>query len=223
MILVRGLVKRFGAVVAVDDVSFAVAPGEVFGLLGPNGAGKTTTVECLLGLMRADAGMLEIGGAPAGSRAARAATGAVLQATGLPDAITPAEAVDLFAALADVEAEPGLLERFGLGEKKHAAYATLSGGQKQRLALALAFVGAPRALVLDEPTTGLDVAARNALHADIRAARASGLAVLLTSHDMAEAAALCDRVAVMKRGRIVALGPPAELGPLEALMLDGAA
>jgi ABC-2 type transport system ATP-binding protein len=206
----------------VQDVSFDVAAGEVFGLLGANGAGKTTTVECLLGLRRFGEGRLTVAGEATGSVAARAATGAVLQATALQDKVTPREALALYAAF---HARPlgveTLLTRFGLTQKRDAAYETLSGGQKQRLQLALAFIGDPKVLVLDEPTAGLDVAARRALHEDIAAAKAEGRAVLITTHDMDEARALCDRVAVMAGGRIVATGLPGALA-LEHLILGGA-
>ncbi len=213
VLAVAALSRRFGAVAAVRDVSFEVVGGEVFGLLGANGAGKTTVVECVLGLARADAGTITIGGEAAGSIAARAKVGAVLQATGLQDKITPREALATYSNLSF----PGkrdsnfLLQRFGLTQKADAHYDTLSGGQKQRLALALAFLGDPRLLVLDEPTAGLDEAARAALHADIRAARAEGRAVLLTTHDRTEARALCDRVAMMEAGVIVKQGAPGDL------------
>jgi len=204
----------------VTDVSFDVAAGEVFGLLGANGAGKTTTVECLLGLRRFGMGELSIAGAPAGSIAARAATGAVLQATALQDKVTPIEALRMYAAF---HARPlgieALLARFGLTDKRVAAYDTLSGGQKQRLHLALAFVGDPRVLVLDEPAAGLDIAARRTLHDDIAAAKAEGRAVLLTTHDMDEARSLCDRVAVLAKGEMVATGAPRDLA-LETLILN---
>ena len=209
---VAGMARRFGAVTAVADVSLTVAAGEVVGLLGPNGAGKTTAVDCILGLLSPDAGSITIDGlAP---RDARAKFGAVLQATGLPDKITPAEALNAFSHLSFPRKRESnsLLERFGLTEKADAHYDTLSGGQKQRLALALAFIGDPKLLVLDEPTAGLDIQARRSLHDDIRAARHERRAVLLTTHDMAEARALCDRIAVMARGRIVATGTPEELG-----------
>lgn len=208
------LSRRFGAVAAVRDVSFDIAGGEVFGLLGPNGAGKTTVAECILGLTRSDSGTITIDGAAAGSIAARAETGAVLQATGLQDKITPREALSTYARLSSVRTRKQsevLLHRFGLTDKADTYYDALSGGQKQRLALALAFLGDPKLLVLDEPTTGLDVAARAALHADIRAARAEGRAVLLTTHDMAEARELCDRVAVMEQGVLVRSGAPGDV------------
>jgi ABC-2 type transport system ATP-binding protein len=214
---VRGLAKRFGAVSAVADVSLQVAAGEVLGLLGPNGAGKTTTVDCILGLLTPDAGSITIDGLT--PREARAKFGAVLQATGLPAKITPREALDAFSQLSFPRKRESnlLLARFGLSEKADAHYDTLSGGQQQRLALALAFIGDPKLLVLDEPTAGLDIQARRNLHDDIRAARAEGRAVLLTTHDMAEAQILCDRIAVMRAGCIVAAGTPDELAAGGAL------
>jgi len=208
---VHGLERRYGAVKAVDGISFEVAAGEVFGLLGPNGAGKTTTLECILGLVRPDAGCIEIEGDADVARA-RAKIGAVLQATGLPDKITPREALTVFGAF--YSAPPGaqsLLERFGLAEKADAAFDALSGGQKQRLALALAFAGNPRLLLLDEPTAGLDPQMRREVQDHIASMREEGRAVLLATHDMAEAERLCDRIAVIARGRIVATGTPREL------------
>jgi ABC-2 type transport system ATP-binding protein len=207
------LSRRFGGVAAVRDVSFEIAAGEVLGLLGPNGAGKTTLVECILGLTRADSGTVTIGGEAAGSIAARALTGAVLQATGLQDKITPREALATYSHLSFPRKRESnfLLDRFGLAEKADAHYDTLSGGQKQRLALALAFLGDPRLLVLDEPTAGLDEAARAALHADIRTARDEGRAILLATHDRSEARALCDRVIVMEQGAIIAQGAPGDV------------
>jgi ABC-2 type transport system ATP-binding protein len=213
-IAVEGLSRRHGAVEAANRVSFQVAPGEIFGLLGPNGAGKTTVVDCILCLTVPDAGRIEICGIDAHrqSLAARAKTGAVLQATGLQDKITPREALDAFAAFYPAPLKTdALLERFGLREKQAAAYESLSGGQKQRLALALAFVGDPQALVLDEPTTGLDPQMRREVQDHIRRLKGDGRGVLLTTHDMSEAEQLCDRIAVMQAGRIVATGSPREL------------
>jgi ABC-2 type transport system ATP-binding protein len=213
-IVVQGLSHRYGGVQAVDGVTFEVAAGEVFGLLGPNGAGKTTTLESILGLIIPDDGRIEICGidARADIRAARAHTGAVLQATGLQDKITPREALDLFAAFYPAPLKTDdLLVRFGLVEKTAAAFDTLSGGQKQRLALALAFVGNPQVLVLDEPTTGLDPQMRREVQDHIQATKDSGRAILLATHDMDEAARLCDRVAVIAQGRIVATGTPRAL------------
>ena len=214
LIAVEKLSRRHGTVQAIDGVSFAVAAGEIFGLLGPNGAGKTTTLECILGLTRPDGGRVEICGIDAriASRQAREKIGAVLQATGLQDKITPREALNLFATFyPSAIASTILLERFGLMEKADASYETLSGGQKQRLALALAFVGDPQALLLDEPTTGLDPQMRRDVQDHIGSLKADGRAVLLSTHDMDEASRLCDRIAVIARGHIVAIGAPHEL------------
>jgi ABC-2 type transport system ATP-binding protein len=213
-IVVEGLTRRHGVVTAADGLSFEVGTGEVFGLLGPNGAGKTTTLECILGLGHPDAGRITICGqdAHANPRQARAKIGAVLQATGLQDKITPREALDLFRSFyARSGATDDLIARFGLREKQDAAYDTLSGGQKQRLALALAFVGAPQVFVLDEPTAGLDPQMRREVQDHIRAMKDAGRAVLLATHDMDEAERLCDRLAVIAGGRIVATGTPREL------------
>ena len=214
LIAVENLSHRHGAVQAIDGVSFEVAAGEVFGLLGPNGAGKTTTLESILGLTQPDSGRTEICGfdARTAPRRAREKIGAVLQATGLQDKITPREALNLFASFYPAAIASGaLLDRFGLMEKADATYESLSGGQKQRLALALAFVGNPQVLLLDEPTTGLDPQIRREVQDHIRSLKADGRAVLLSTHDMDEAARLCDRVAVIAHGRIVATGAPKEL------------
>lgn len=211
---VDGLSRRFGAVTAVDGISFQVAAGEVFGLLGPNGAGKTTTLECILGLVRPQAGRIVVCGidASADPPAARARVGAVLQATGLPDKITPREALTVFATFYPAPLPPQmLLQRFGLTEKADASFDTLSGGQKQRLALALAFMSDPALLLLDEPTTGLDPQMRREVQDHIAAIAKDGHAVLLATHDMAEAERLCDRIAVIAEGRIVASGAPRDL------------
>jgi len=213
-IAVHGLSHRYGGAQAVSDVNFEITAGEIFGLLGPNGAGKTTTLESILGLIAPDKGRIEICGIDArvNLREARARTGAVLQATGLQDKITPREALDLFAAFYHAPLKTDdLLTRLGLVEKADAAFDTLSGGQKQRLALALAFVGDPEALVLDEPTTGLDPQMRREVQDHIQAMKDTGRAILLATHDMEEAARLCDRVAVIARGRIVATGAPRAL------------
>ena len=213
-IAVRTLSHRYGGVDAVNGISFKVAAGEIFGLLGPNGAGKTTTLECILGLGRPDAGRIAICGQDtcADPRGASAKIGAVLQATGLQDKITPREALDLFRSFYPrAEAAEVLIERFGLREKQNAAYDTLSGGQKQRLALALAFVGDPQVLVLDEPTAGLDPQMRREVQDHVRAMKDAGRAVLLATHDMDEAERLCDRLAVIAGGRIVATGAPKDL------------
>jgi ABC-2 type transport system ATP-binding protein len=198
----------------LDGVSFQVARGEIFGLLGPNGAGKTTLIECALGLRRPDSGSVRIEGFDAlGCPAAvKRRIGALLQSTALQDAITPREALGLFAAFYPNPLPTGaLLDRFGLAEKANARFETLSGGQRQRLALALAFVNDPALLFLDEPTSGLDPQVRRELHESIRQFRAEGRSVLITTHYIEEAQALCDRIAILHHGRIVAAGTPDEL------------
>jgi ABC-2 type transport system ATP-binding protein len=211
---VTGLRKRYGANEALRGVDFTLQAGEIFGLLGPNGAGKTTTLECVLGLREPDAGSVEICGLDARRfpREVKRKLGAALQSTALQDKITPREALDLFGAFYS-EPEPTLrlLERFDLVAKADAAFETLSGGQRQRLALALAFVHRPEVVILDEPSTGLDPQARHELHAEIRRMKHDGYTVLLSTHQLDEAAALCDRVAIIDQGRIVATGTPHEL------------
>ena len=213
-ILVRGLIKRYGATEAVRGIDLEVAAGTIFGLLGPNGAGKTSILECLLGLRQPDAGSIQLDGIDALADPARLKRriGAALQSTELPDAITPREALRLFGSFYRERTPPvPLLERFGLTEKADAAFATLSAGQRQRLALALAIVHAPDILFLDEPTAGLDPASRRDLHDLIRQLRAEGRTILLTTHYLEEAHSLCDRIAVLDAGRIVATGRPDEL------------
>jgi len=212
LIAVENLSHRYGDVQAIDGVNFEIAAGEIFGLLGPNGAGKTTALESVLGLIQPDQGRIEICGLGARTRQAREKIGAVLQATGLQDKITPREALNLFAAFYPAPIASGtLLERFGLTQKADSPYESLSGGQKQRLALALAFAGDPQVLLLDEPTTGLDPQIRREVQDHISGLKADGRAVLLSTHDMDEAARLCDRVAVIAQGRIVATGAPRAL------------
>lgn len=208
------LVKNYGPIRAVDSVSFDIAPGEIFGLLGPNGAGKTSLLECALGLRLPDSGYIRICGLDASAHPARVkrSIGAVLQSTALQDAITPREALELFAAFYPHPLAPSrLLERFSLVDKADAHFETLSGGECQRLALALSFVNDPVLLFLDEPTAGLDPQVRREFHESIRQFRAEGRSVLLTTHYIEEAHTLCDRIAILHRGRIVATGSPGEL------------
>lgn len=207
---VKGIEKRYGSSHALRGISFEVARGEIFGLLGPNGAGKTTALECILGLREPDAGSILVEGlAPA---KAKNRVGALLQDASLQDKITPRQALELFGAFySDTHPVGELLERFGLTGKADAAFATLSGGQRQRLFLALALVNRPAVLVLDEPTAGLDPQARRDLRELIREAGADGRTVLLSTHDLEEAAQLCDRIAILDTGRLVASGPPEEL------------
>jgi ABC-2 type transport system ATP-binding protein len=195
-------------------VSFTVEPGEIFGLLGPNGAGKTTTVECLIGLREPDGGELEVCGLDARKhpQEVKQKIGVALQSTSLQDKITPREALSLFGSFYRDRLETAtLLERFALVEKADARFETLSGGQRQRLALALAFVNRPQLVFLDEPTTGLDPQSRRELHAAITRMKHDGYTVVFTTHYLDEAEHLCDRVAIIDHGRIVASGAPREL------------
>ena len=213
-VIVDELRKRYGTIEAARGVSFQVQDGEIFGLLGPNGAGKTTTLECMIGLREPDTGRIEICGIDARQqpREVKQRIGAALQTTALQDKITPREALALFGSFYRRSTPPEqLLERFALGEKADAPFDSLSGGQRQRLALALAFVNAPDVLFLDEPTTGLDPQSRRELHAEIGRMRSEGHTVLLTTHYMEEAEELCDRIAIIDHGRVIASGRPTEL------------
>jgi ABC-2 type transport system ATP-binding protein len=216
VIEVDSLHKRYGDFTAVHDVSFTVGEGEVFGILGPNGAGKTTTVECLSGLRARDGGTVRVLGLdPRTDRdrdTLRQVLGVQLQESGLPEKLTVREVLDLFASFYRRPADTGeLLERLGLAEKSATRYKKLSGGQKQRLAIALAMIGTPKAVVLDELTTGLDPHARRNTWELVEQVRSSGVTVLLVTHFMEEAERLCDRVAVIDAGRVVALDTPAGL------------
>ncbi len=211
---VRGLVKRFGDVVAVDGVDMEIPTGECFGLLGPNGAGKTTTLEIVVGLQRPTAGDVVVLGGRWGrdDRALRPRLGVSLQDTRFPDRLTVREVIALFRSFhprgrdaAEVIAEVGLAEKAGAWTSR------LSGGQRQRLALATALVGDPDLLVLDEPTTGLDPHARRNIGDLIRSFRARGRTVIVSTHYIEEAQRLCDRVAILDRGKTIALGRPEEM------------
>jgi ABC-2 type transport system ATP-binding protein len=210
----RGLVKRYGDLIAVDGLDLAVGRGECFGLLGPNGAGKTTTVECFEGLLAPDGGTVEVLGErwQGDGLALRRRIGVQLQETRLPEKLRPRELVAVFRSFypQGLSVEEALA-RVGLAEKSGALVRQLSGGQKQRLSLACALVGDPELLFLDEPTTGLDPTSRRQLWATLEELRARGRTILLTTHYMEEAARLCDRVAIIDRGRKLAEGTPAEL------------
>jgi ABC-2 type transport system ATP-binding protein len=213
-ITVRDLCKNYGDTVAVAGVSFEVASGEVFGLLGPNGAGKTTTVECLLGLRDPDSGNITVLGMEHGTdaREIKKRIGAQLQTTGLYPKLTVRELIDLFGSLfPKAHSTERVIELVGLQEKAKTLSKDLSGGQRQRLAVALALVSDPDLIFLDEPTTGLDPQARRGLWDVIRGLETAGKTVLLTTHYMEEAEQLCDRVAVMDHGRIIALDTPEAL------------
>jgi ABC-2 type transport system ATP-binding protein len=214
VIEVSNLRKRYGRTVAVDDVSFTVAPGEIFGILGRNGAGKTTTVECLSGLRVPDSGTVRVLGLDPrrDGPALRPLVGVQLQHSQLPDKLRVAEALDLYSSFYPEPADWGaLLDRLGLAAKRDTPFRKLSGGQQQRLSIALALVGNPRVAILDELTTGLDPQARRETWALIEDVRAAGVTVLLVTHFMAEAERLCDRIALIDAGRVVAVDTPAGL------------
>jgi ABC-2 type transport system ATP-binding protein len=214
VIEVSGIHKRYGRVVAVDDVSFDVRPGEIFGLIGPNGAGKTTTMECVEGLRRPERGRISVLGLdPArDARRLQRRIGVQLQQAQLQKRIKVREAVDLWASLYPQPLDgDDLLQRLGLADKRGAWFMTLSGGQKQRLFIALALINDPEVVFLDELTTGLDPQARRAIWDLVRGIRDRGKTVLLTTHLMEEAERLCDRVAIIERGRVIEIGTPAEI------------
>jgi ABC-2 type transport system ATP-binding protein len=214
IIQVENLYKSYGSVEAVRGISFGVERGEVFGLLGPNGAGKTSTVEILEGLRTADRGLVRVCGLdPSQSgHAFKEKIGAVLQSTSLPDKLRVDEAIELFAHFYERRADTNeLLERFQLTEKRSAFYSHLSGGQKQRLALAMALVNDPEVVFLDEPTAGLDPQVRREIYDIIEELKRGQKTVLLTTHYIEEAERLCDRVAIVDHGRVMAFGTPREL------------
>src|SRR3954467_6868095 len=213
-IYVRGLRKAYGTFEAVKGIDFEVRPGEVFGLLGPNGAGKTSTVEILEGLRPRTGGEVKVLDFDPDRQKQRLKDriGVCLQATNLPDKITVKESLELFGAFYTRNVDGmALLARLQLDEKKDAAYATLSGGQKQRLAIALALINDPQMLFLDEPTTGLDPQARLEIRDLIEELRAEKRTILMTTHYIEEAERLCDRVAIIDSGQIIAIGTPREL------------
>jgi ABC-2 type transport system ATP-binding protein len=211
---VTQLSKRYRDRFAVRDVSFTVAEGEIFGIVGPNGAGKTTTAECIEGLRRPDGGTVRVLGLdPWSDRAqVRRLVGIQLQETALPDRLRVGEAVELYRSFYPDPADgAALLAEMGLTGQRRTPYGKLSGGQKQRLSVALALIGNPRVAVLDELTTGLDPQARRDTWQLIRAVRERGVTVLLVTHFMDEAERLCDRLAVIADGRLVAVDTPAAL------------
>jgi ABC-2 type transport system ATP-binding protein len=214
VIIVDRLHKRYGTVIAVDDVSFSVAEREIFGIIGPNGAGKTTTVECISGLRIPDSGSINIYGLnPKNDREElRKYVGVQLQEGLLPPRIKVGEALDLFASFYSNPTDThSLLQSLGIAEKRNSRFKQLSGGQKQRLSIALALVGNPKIAILDELTTGLDPEARRETWQLIEQIRERGVTVILVTHYMDEAERLCDRVALINHGRVIALDAPGVL------------
>jgi ABC-2 type transport system ATP-binding protein len=211
---VENLTKRYGNVEAVRGISFEVAEGEVFGLLGPNGAGKTSTIEVLEGLRDADGGRVSVCGydPQRNPEELKHEIGATLQSTALPEKLRVMEALRLFASFYKRRRNPDdLLKRFGLEEKRDAFYGQLSGGQKQRLALAIALVNDPKVVFLDEPTAGLDPQVRREIYDVIEELRRDKKTIVLTTHYIEEAERLCDRVAIVDHGKVIAQGTPREL------------
>ena len=214
VIEVQSLRKTYGTTIAVDEVSFEVHEGEIFGMVGPNGAGKTTTIECLEGLRKPDRGVVRVLGVDpqVESLLLRTCTGMQLQQSNLPERMKVWEALDLYASFYPHATDwKELIQQLGLEEKRNAPFSKLSGGQKQRLFIALALLPDPQLVFLDELTTGLDPQARHAIWDLVRAIRSKGKTILLTTHFMEEADRLCDRVAILDHGRIVALDTPANL------------
>jgi ABC-2 type transport system ATP-binding protein len=213
IIQVDNLTKRYGSVTAVNEVSFSVERGEVFGILGPNGAGKTTTVEMIEGLRKPDSGSIKICGIDALKDAARIKQmiGVQLQATSIYDNISVKEAVDLFSSYYKKSVPTGkILEEVSLTDKASGRVSGLSGGQKQRLSLGLALVNDPEVLFLDEPTTGLDPQARHNIWSIVEKLRQRGKTVVMTTHYMEEAEHLCQRLAIIDAGKIITMGTPEE-------------
>lgn len=212
VVTVRGLCKSYGHRVVVDGLDLDIDAGEVVGLIGANGAGKTTTVECIQGLRRPDAGTLRVLGCNPVREAERLRTmlGSQLQDSGLPDRLRVGEAIELFATARSTRGDD-LLGRFGLADRRRSAFASLSGGERQRLFLVLALLNQPKLVILDELTQGLDPAARREVWSAVAQLREEGTTVLLVTHELDEAEALCGRVIAMRNGRVLDQGAPAQL------------
>ena len=222
VIVAKDLRKKYDDITAVNGISFEVNRGEVFGMLGPNGAGKTTTIEILEGMRDADSGDAIINGINVreDANAVKAIIGVQLQQNAFFDNLKLAEIVDLYARLYRAKVDPvEILSRVGLDHRKNSKYAELSGGQKQRLSIAVALVNDPVVLFLDEPTTGLDPQARRQLWALVNKIQADGSTIMLTTHYMEEAEELCDRIAVVENGEIIALDTPDAL--IDQLLATG--
>jgi ABC-2 type transport system ATP-binding protein len=217
----RDVTKRFGSLVALDRVDLELRSGEVLALLGPNGAGKTTALSVLLGLRRADGGRVELFGSDPRRPASRAAVGVTPQESSFPPTARVREIVDLVGVhFAAPVRTADLLDRFGLAECARRQVGGLSGGERRRLSVALAFVGRPLAVFLDEPTTGLDVEARRAVWSELRIYAASGGTILLTTHYLEEADALASRIALLARGRMTIEGSPDQLASAYGTLED---
>lgn len=201
MLIIQGLTKRYGSTYAIKDISFQVKSGEIFGIIGTNGAGKTTTLECIEGLRKTDSGNIKVNGR----------SGVQLQSSSLPGSIKAIEAFNLFSKWNSNIIDLKLFSTFGLDDIKNKLYKDMSTGQKRRLHLALAMIGNPDILFLDEPTAGLDVEARVTLHNEIRKLKLQGKTIILSSHDMAEIESLCDKIIILKNGILVYNGSPTEL------------
>ena len=198
---VRGLEKKYGSKMVLKGLNFRIVKGEIFALLGVNGAGKTTTLECIEGLRKYDGGAIVVNGK----------MGIQLQSSSLPAHIKPMEAIKVFAKWNQTSIDNAMLNALGIKEIEKSQYLQLSTGQKRRLHLALALIGNPDIIFLDEPTAGLDVEARLSLHEHIRNLKSQGKTIILASHDMAEVETLCDRIAILNSGKIVFCGTPSEL------------
>ncbi|HSR03140.1 MAG TPA: ABC transporter ATP-binding protein, partial [Proteiniclasticum sp.] len=211
MIEVRGVTKRYGNKEVLKKVSFEIEENEIFALLGPNGAGKTTMLECMEGLRGFDEGEIKLMGLSPEEVVKQGIAGVQLQSSSLPDNISAKDAMNLFCVWNGITPRYDLLEVFGLEEIDRKQYKTMSTGQKRKLHLALALAHNPKILFLDEPTAGLDVEARIALHDEIRKLKQKGVTIVLASHDMAEVEALCDRVGILVDGSIRKIGTPSEI------------
>ncbi|MFW6313578.1 MAG: ABC transporter ATP-binding protein [Spirochaetota bacterium] len=210
---VSNLTKRYGSTVAVDRLTFAVERGTIYGLLGPNGAGKTTTLECVEGLRTPDEGVIEVFGIDPASRPKElwSVIGVQLQESALPKTMTPREALGFFCRYHGVVPDARLLDRFGLADKADEQYGSMSVGQRRRLSLALSVAHSPQLVLLDEPTAGLDVESRVELHEMMRELRRAGTTIVLSTHDMAEAEKLCDRIGIIIGGSLGLEGTPSQI------------
>ncbi|GAA0121934.1 MULTISPECIES: ABC transporter ATP-binding protein [Clostridium] len=213
VINIENLKKSYGDYVAVNDISFEIKAGEIFGLLGPNGAGKTSILECIEGIRTPDGGKIDVGGynPRVDSKKMHEILGVQLQSSGLPLTMTVKEAIDMFSNYHKVSPNHEIISKMGLKNKLNKKYRELSGGEKRRLILALAIMHKPKILILDEPTAALDVQSRVDLHEVMKTLRDNGTAILLATHDMAEAEKLCNRIAIILKGKIIKIGTPNEI------------